>query len=81
MFNLDVRVLENPSNPFKRVRSRDTGQRYFCIQDEEVNPRFQADKGSGCDETDDGNGVKRHAPRRCLKLTLREPRLSNIEHE
>ena len=27
MFNLDGQVLENPLNPFKRTRSRDTGQR------------------------------------------------------
>ena len=32
MFDLDGQVLENPLNPFKRTRSRDTGQRDSCGQ-------------------------------------------------
>ena len=36
MFDLDWQVLENQSNPFKRTRSRDTGQRDSRLQWEAV---------------------------------------------
>ena len=42
MFNLDVQVVENPSNLFKRVRSLDTRQKDICFQNAAVSPSVRA---------------------------------------
>ena len=36
MFNLDGQVLENPPNPFRRIRSHDSGHGDRCLQGEAV---------------------------------------------
>ena len=54
MFNLDGQVLENPTNPFLSIRSRDTGQRDICFQDEAVSPSVRAEPA--CDQGPDMHG-------------------------
>ena len=79
MFDLHGQVLENPSHPFKSIRSLDIRQRDVCFQDEEISPRSHTVNRSGREETDDGSeSVKRHAPHRCHKAD--SARASSVRH-